>query len=79
LTRHENAVSQHTLSAGRRAENARSSYAAAQNGTIFGRVLLVDDVMTTGATLDRCAALLRRCGAREVVCLTAATTLLRDE
>ena len=36
------------------------------------RVLLVDDVMTTGATLDACARALRQAGARTVIGLTVA-------
>ncbi|HEX9506178.1 MAG TPA: ComF family protein, partial [Acidimicrobiia bacterium] len=38
------------------------------------RILLVDDVATTGATLSAAAWVLRDAGAREVVALTAART-----
>jgi ComF family protein len=38
------------------------------------RVLLVDDVMTTGATLDACSWVLRRAGAARVMALTVART-----
>ena len=71
----EDKKTQHTLAYHERFVNAQRSYRLRPAAFCSGRILLVDDVMTTGATLDRCAELLLRCGANEVVCLTAATTL----
>jgi len=39
------------------------------------RVLLIDDILTTGSTLDECARMLLDAGAREVLCATLARTL----
>jgi competence protein ComFC len=42
------------------------------------RVLLVDDVMTSGATLDWCAKTLREAAARSVIGLTVAHAVLKN-
>ena len=56
-----------------RLDNVRGAFAVAFPERIRKRtVLLVDDVMTTGATVSACAEALKRAGARRVVVLTLA-------
>ena len=56
-----------------RRANARGAYALLPGAALEGkRVVLVDDVVTSGSTLSECAALLRQAGAEEVFCLTLA-------
>ncbi|MBO5866568.1 MAG: ComF family protein, partial [Clostridia bacterium] len=44
------------------------------NADVKGKVVLViDDVKTTGSTLNECAKVLKRGGATTVVCLTVAS------
>ena len=42
-------------------------------------VLLVDDVITTGSTLDECAKILKLYGADEVYAVTAAAAVLKKD
>jgi ComF family protein len=39
------------------------------------KILLVDDVFTTGYTLNECARILKKSGATQVICITLARTL----
>lgn len=56
-----------------RLTNVRGAFALAPGQRVTGmRVLLVDDVFTTGSTLAACAALLKRQGAAEVSALVFA-------
>ena len=63
-------------SAARRA-NVLGVYApAAPERTAGKRILLVDDICTTGATLMECARVLREAGAEDVICAAVALTPL---
>jgi ComF family protein len=54
-------------------ESVRGAYATPDGLRIDKlRVLLVDDVMTTGATLDACSRALLKAGAAEVMAITVA-------
>lgn len=60
--------------AARRA-NVLGVYEAVKPADIAGkRFLLVDDILTTGATLGECVRVLKAAGAADVVCLTLAAT-----
>lgn len=58
------------LSRRERWDNVRGAFCTVSKEPVGARVLLVDDVMTTGATLRACSLALREGGAKEVVCLT---------
>jgi ComF family protein len=55
-----------------RLENVRHGFSAQPNRVRDRCVLLVDDVMTTGATASACAHTLKRAGALQVIMLTLA-------
>ena len=78
LRRVRRTPSQTDLPAAQRHANVRQAFAIARRPQVRGAVVvLVDDVSTTGATLDACAKVLLESGAREVRAITAARVVSR--
>jgi competence protein ComFC len=79
LTRIRPRPDKHLLCCEERWESVRGAFATRPGSQVDNlRVLLVDDVMTSGATLDSCAKTLPEAGARSVIGLTVARAVLRN-
>ncbi len=82
LTRGRHTRAQVELAASRRRANVADAFSLRQRWfrqpTVYGlKILLIDDVSTTGATLGSCARVLQDSGASEVFALTAARVPIR--
>ena len=79
---HRKSSEQKTLTAEEREVNAASSYILSDKASAIVRdrtVVICDDLCTTGATLNRCAALLVEAGARSVILCTVARTGMTEK
>jgi ComF family protein len=73
LRRIKDTPTQTALDARARAANLRNAFAVREPAAFAGqRLVLVDDVFTTGATLDACAKMLRGAGATHIIALAVA-------
>ena len=62
-------------SAEKRRANISGVYSVADEELVRGkRILIIDDIITTGSTLSECAKTLKYSGAEEVLCCTLART-----
>lgn len=66
-------------SAAQRRSNVMGVYRACREQAEGRRILLIDDIITTGATISECSCMLRAAGAKEVLCATLAATPEREE
>ncbi|NLB40739.1 MAG: ComF family protein [Clostridiales bacterium] len=61
----------------KRAENLKDAFTVVDPQAIKNEsILIIDDVHTTGATVDGCSRMLRQAGARKIYVLTIATVVL---
>jgi ComF family protein len=76
LIRRRRTPSQGRKNALARRRNVAGAFAVRRAGTVRGkRVMLIDDVLTTGATVEECARVLKRAGAARVDVLVLARTV----
>jgi ComF family protein len=76
LVRRRRTPMQGRLGPASRERNVRGAFAIQAGRSFAGkRVVIVDDVMTTGATVEECARILKRAGAASVGVLTLARAL----
>ena len=55
-----------------RRKNVKGAFAVRDDVCPYQRILLVDDIYTTGSTIDACAAILKKAGVRKIFFLTIA-------
>jgi ComF family protein len=73
IRRTQPTLTQTLLSREERLDNVRKAFAPRRGLKLVGRrIILIDDVFTTGATTGACARVLRDCGAEEVCVWTLA-------
>jgi len=76
LKRKKNTKDQTYLNAQQRTENVRDAFLVTQPARVDNKaVILVDDVMTTGATLNECARMLEKAGAKRIFAVTLAVVV----
>lgn len=75
LTKPFETGTQHISGSFYRQGNVAGAYDIAENANLHGKtVLLVDDIKTTGSTLNECTRVLKIAGADKVYCAVAALT-----
>ena len=71
---------QHSLTRTDRRDNVHGAFEVTRPYLVTGKtVLLCDDIITTGATLDECSRVLLEAGAKRVVCVTAAAVVASSQ
>ena len=76
LQRVQETGSQVGLTPGERFENVQDAFSAESRFILNQRILLLDDLLTSGATLIGCAHALFQAGAAQVACLTVGRTIV---
>jgi len=63
-----------------RVENVADAFSVTSGYTVAGKhIIIVDDIYTTGASINECARVLQENGAAQVMCLTLVITLRKEK
>lgn len=79
LVKKRDTAIQHDLNHKQRLENLHGAFQAVNEKVSGKRILLIDDVATTGTTLSECGKALYLAGAERVLCCTAALSVYHGE
>lgn len=75
-----NQKQQKLMNFSQRAANIKGAFEVCDRNVVYGRnVILIDDVVTSGATLGECTAMLYEAGARSVSCRSIAYTYRKNK
>jgi ComF family protein len=73
LTKNSNTPPQSSLNRSERAKNVKQVYSVNKHSNISSkRIILIDDIYTTGSTANECSRLLKNNGASEIIVVTLA-------
>lgn len=76
LEKTRNNKNQHDLNLQQRRENVKGVYGICKKADVGGmRILLIDDIVTTGNTMAECCNVLRAGGAENIICMSVATAV----
>lgn len=70
LVRRHNTAPMKELTSNERLKNLKNAFIITNNDVKYNKILIVDDIYTTGATVDACADVLKEYGAKEVYCVS---------
>ena len=73
LVKIKNTEKQSTLTKSQRVENVENAFAVKEaNKIVNKKIILFDDIYTTGSTVNECSRVLKKAGAKEIAVLTVA-------
>lgn len=79
LNKFDEPIEQHSLNAKERSEHVKTLFTSKTSIHLTGKnILLCDDVITTGSTLNECSKILKKIGANAIYLAVGATTNLNN-